>query len=134
MIVKELLEAAKEEELLKKVMEVTTLPEEIVSSRSARRKAEKKMNKEYKKVFKAILKLNATPNGEVLTKSEDAFYVKDQEVDLRYMDWIRILGMEFNPQKDDDLGWILRYMTWYFKKYSDCKKELEKCKICDGEA
>ena len=130
MLVKDLLEQTKESILIERSIQLTELPYDIVNTRASRRKAEKQLQKKYKKLIAAILRLDPVLSGEMITfDMDEGDFMKDGEMlPVKFMDWKKLLGMDIclDGHDENDQQWIaafmIRYMTWYHQKYSDCGK------------
>ena len=60
---------------------------------------------------------------------DEGDFMKDGEMlPVKFMDWKKLLGMDIclDGHDENDQQWIaafmIRYMTWYHQKYSDCGK------------
>lgn len=130
MLVKDLLEQTKESVLIERSIQLTELPYDIVNTRASRRKAEKQLQKKYKKLIAAILRLDPVLSGEMITfDMDEGDFMKDGEMlPVKFMDWKKLLGMDIclDGHNENNQQWIaafmIRYMTWYHQKYSDCGK------------
>lgn len=131
MIIKEFLKGIDEKVLIERAIQLTELPYDIVNTRASRRKAEKQLQKKYKKLIASILKLDPVlEDKKIIFDMEEGDFLDEngEFLPMKFMDWKETLGLDLSLDEFDenDQKWVaaftIRYMTWYFQKYSDCGK------------